>query len=526
MAYPTVKKGAPETGAAHPYPTVRAQALHWITTTNHKEIGILYLVFSFISFTFAGILAMFIRAELAEPGPTILTADQYAQFFSTHGTTMIFLFIIPVFVGLGNYFVPLLIGAKDMAYPRINALGFWMLPPAAALIWIGRAGVGWTGYEPLTGILYSQDHSVDLWLAGLMIVGTSSILGGVNFLVTIFKLRKPGMTFWKMPLFVWAMMTTSIMVVMATPVLASGLTMALLDRTVGTCFFITSGACAPTFDPLTLHPMGSPGAPILWQHVFWFYSHPAVYIMVLPGMGAVSEVIPKLAHKPIFGYKSMAVALFAIGFVGFLVWAHHMFTTGISLTVREPFMFATMAVAVPTGVKIFNWLATLWRGSISLKTPMLYAVGFLALFTIGGISGVYQASIPVDYELRNSYWVVAHLHYVLFGGSVMALFAAMYFWYPTMTGRMYNERLGQIHFVLTFIGMNLTFFTMHFIGLAGMLRRTFDYSIELRYWPELAPLNLVASIGAFILGVGQLPFFYNMIVSKWRGKPAPADPWA
>jgi len=516
VAYPTLEKKPVASEAAHERPTWRRYALHWLTTTNHKDIGILYIVFSFFAFIVGGVLAMFIRAELATPGPTLMNEDTFAQFFSTHGTTMIFLFIIPVFVGLGNYFVPLMIGAKDMAYPRINALGFWMLSPAAALIWFGRAGVGWTGYEPLTGILYSPDHSVDMWLAGLMIVGTSSILGGINFLVTIFKLRRPGMGFWKMPLFVWSVMTTSIMVVMATPVLASGLTMALLDRSVGTCFFLTTGACAVV----------NPGAPILWQHVFWFYSHPAVYIMVLPGMGAISEVIAKMAHKPIFGYKSMAVALFGIGFVGFLVWAHHMFTTGLSLTVRAPFMLATMAVAVPTGVKVFNWLATLWRGSISFRTPLLYAVGFLALFTIGGISGVYQASIPVDYELRNSYWVVAHLHYVLFGGSVMALFAAMYFWYPNMTGRMYNERLGQLHFALTFVGMNLTFFTMHFIGLSGMLRRTFDYTIELRYWPELAPLNLVASIGGVILGAGQLPFLYNMIVSKWKGKPAPADPWA
>ena len=526
MAYPAVGERTAETGAEYGRQTARKSAYHWLTTTNHKEIGILYIVFSFIAFVVGGILAMFIRAELSESGPTILTADRYAEFFSTHGTTMIFLFIIPVFVGLGNYFVPLLIGAKDMAYPRINALGFWLLPPAAALIWFGRAGVGWTGYEPLTGILYSRDRSVDMWLAGLLIVGTSSILSGLNFLITIAKLRKPGMGFWQMPLFVWAVMTTSIMVVMATPVLASGLTMAFLDRNVGTCFFVTTGACAVPNTVIPSQPLGTPGVPILWQHIFWFYSHPAVYIMVLPAMGAISEVIPKMAHKPIFGYKSMAVALFGIGFVGFLVWAHHMFTTGLSLTARVPFMLATMAVAVPTGVKIFNWLATLWRGSISFQTPMLYAIGFLSMFTVGGITGVYQASIPVDYELRNSYWVVAHLHYVLFGGSVMGLFAAMYFWFPAMTGRMYNERLGQLHFALTFIGMNLTFFTMHFIWLSGMLRRTFDYTAELAYWPELAPLNLISSVGSFILGVGQMPFFYNMIVSKYKGKPAPADPWA
>jgi len=518
VAYPTVRKGGTE--VVYEAPTWKAFFLRWLTTTNHKDIGVLYIVFSFGSFVFAGILAMFIRAELAVAGPTILDETRYAQFFSTHGTTMIFLFIIPVFVGFANYFVPLLIGAEDMAYPRINALGFWMLPPAAASIWIGEADVGWTGYAPLTNRLYTPGYGVDLWLVGLMIVGTSSILGGINFLVTIIKLRRPGMTVWKMPLFVWAMLTTSIMVVMATPVLASGLTMAFLDRNVGTCFFVTTGACGPAGSA------GNPGDPILWQHVFWFYSHPAVYIMILPAMGVVNEVLPKMVRKPVFGYRAMALAIFSIGFIGFLVWAHHMFTTGLSLTIRAPFMLATMAVAVPTGVKIFNWLATMWRGSISFKTPLLFTVGFLALFTIGGINGVYQGSIPVDYKLQESYWVVAHLHYVLFGGSVMGLFAAVYFWYPTMTGRMYNERLGQIHFLFTLVGMNLTFFTMHFIGLSGMLRRTFDYSSELPFWPELGPLNFLASIGAFALGFGQLPFFYNVIVSKWKGRPAPADPWA
>jgi len=514
VAYPTVAKPAAKT--AHEGPTAREFLLKWLTTTNHKEIGILYITFSFAFFVLGGILAMFIRTELAVAGPTIIGEATYAQFFSTHGTTMIFLFIIPVFVGFGNYFVPLLIGAKDMAYPRINALGFWLLPGAAALIWIGQADVGWTGYTPLSSNnIFTLGRGVDMWLAGLVIIGTSSIIGAINFLVTIAKYRKPGMTFRKMPLFVWSILTVSIMIVMATPVLASTLTLAFLDRNLGTCFFNTVGACS-----------GNEGQPILWQHLFWFYSHPAVYIMVLPAMGVINEVLPKMVRKPIFGYYAMAIAMFGIGFVGFLVWAHHMFTTGLSLTVRAPFMLATMAVAVPTGVKIFNWLATIWRGSVSFKTPLLYAVGFIALFTIGGITGVYQASIPVDYQLQDTYWVVAHLHYVLFGGSVMGLFAACYFWFPTMTGRMYNERLGQIHFVVTFIGMNLTFFTMHFIGLFGMLRRNYDYIAELNYWPQLAELNLLSSIGAFILGAGQLIFFYNLIVSKYKGKRAPADPWA
>jgi cytochrome c oxidase subunit 1 len=515
VAYPTVDEARGQ--VTHEGPTTRGVLLHWLTTTNHKDIGVLYIVFAFVFFVMGGVLAMFMRTELALPGPTLLSEKVYSQFFSTHGTTMIFLFIIPVFIGFGNYFVPLMIGAKDMAYPRINALGFWMQLPAAALIWLGQANVGWTGYAPLTNVQYAQDPSVDLWLMGLVIVGTASILGSVNFLVTILKLRRPGMGIWKMPLFVWSVLTIAVMIVMATPVLASALTLAFLDRNIGTCFFVTTGACGTGM---------AQGDPILWQHLFWFYSHPAVYIMVLPAMGVINEVIPKMVRKPIFGYKAMAVAMFGIGIVGFLVWAHHMFTTGLSLTVRAPFMLATMAVAVPTGVKIFNWLATMWRGSISLATPMLFALGFLGLFTIGGITGVYQASIPVDYKLQESYWVVAHLHYVLFGGSVMGLFAAMYFFFPTMTGRMYNERLGQIHFVLTLVGMNLTFFTMHFIGLSGMLRRTFDYTSELPYWPELASLNLISSLGAFLLAAGQLPFFYNMIVSRWKGRPAPADAWA
>jgi len=517
VAYPAVDRASGK--VAHEGPTTREFLLKWFTTTNHKDIGVLYIVFAFVFFILGGILAMFMRTELAAPGPTLLSEDTYSRFFSTHGTTMIFLFIIPVFVGFGNYFVPLMIGAKDMAYPRLNALSFWLQLPAAALIWLGQANVGWTGYAPLTQVLYTPGPSVDLWLAGLIIIGTASILGSVNFLVTIMKLRRPGMTIWKMPLFVWSVLTIAIMIVMATPVLASALTLLLMDRNVGTCFYAVTASCGPPTG-------GNMGDPILWQHLFWFYSHPAVYIMVLPAMGIINEVIPVMVRKPIFGYKAMAIAMFAIGFVGFLVWAHHMFTTGLSLTVREPFMLMTMVVAVPTGVKIFNWLATMWRGSISFRTPMLFAIGFLALFTIGGITGVYQASIPVDYKLQETYWVVAHLHYVLFGGSVMGLFAGVYFFFPTMTRRMYDERLGQVHFLLTLVGMNLTFFTMHFIGLSGMLRRTFDYTTELTYWPELATFNLLSSIGAMVLAFGQLPFFYNMIVSRWRGRPAPANPWA
>jgi cytochrome c oxidase subunit 1 len=460
-------------------------------------------------------MALLMRTTLAYPGASIVDNGTYNRLFSTHGTAMIFLFIIPVLIGFSNYFVPLLIGAKDMAYPRINALGYWMIPPAGTLILIGNAPVGWTGYVPLA---IQEGASVNFWLAGLIIIGTSSIIGSVNFLVTIFKLRAPGVTFKNLSLFVWSVLTTQLMVLMATPVLAAALTMVLADRLLHTCFFSTFAACTSSGQAL--------GDAVLYQHLFWFYSHPAVYIMILPSMGMISEVIPVMSRKPIFGYKAIAYSTVAIGLLGFTVWVHHMFTTGIDIWVRIPFMIATVTIAVPSGVKVFNWLATMWGGKILLSTPMLFAIAFLSMFVIGGISGVFQASIPVDYQLQDTYFVVAHLHYVLFGGSVMGLFAAVYFWFPTMTGRRYNERLGQLHFVLTLVGMNLAFFTQHFIGLSGMLRRTFDYTPELTYWPELSPLNFLSSVGAFLLAFGQLPFFYNVIVSKWRGPVAPADPWA
>ncbi|HKZ47514.1 MAG TPA: cbb3-type cytochrome c oxidase subunit I [Thermoplasmata archaeon] len=496
MAYPATAAEAHETA----YPS--GGVWRWLTTTNHREIGLLYITFSFTSFFVGGIFALLMRTELAYPGQQVIGDDLFNRLFSTHGTTMIFLFIIPVLVGFGNYFVPLMIGAKDMAYPRINALGFWLIPPAAILIWIGAPAVGWTYYAPLTSKDISPGIDVDLGLLGLILIGTSSILGGINFLVTIFKMRAPGVKFSNMPLFVWGMLVTSAMVVLATPVLASALGMAFLDRNLGTCFFPTVvGACgSATVDP------------ILWQHLFWFYSHPAVYIMVIPAMGIISEVLPAMAGKPIFGYKAIAYSSVAIGFLGFGVWAHHMFTTGISTELRIPFMLVTVIIAIPSGVKIFNWTATLWRGRILIEAPTLFALAFIGLFTIGGISGVYNASIPVDYQLQDTYWVVAHLHYVLFGGSVMGVFAGAYFWYPYITRRMYDRNLAWAHFILTVVGMNLTFFTMHYLGLMGMPRRIADYRTE------FAGLNLLASLGSGILGLGQLVFAYNMIVSRHKGK--------
>lgn len=495
--------------------TSRSRLKRWLTTTNHKEIGILYIVTSFGFFIVGGVLALLMRTNLAYPGQSIVDNGTYNRLFSTHGTTMIFLFIIPVLTGFGNYFVPLLIGARDMAYPRINALGYWLLPPAGILIYIGNAPVGWTGYVPLS---IQEGASVNFWIVGLLIVGTSSILGAINFIVTIFKLRAPGVTFRNLPLFVWSVLVTAFMVVLATPVLAAGLTMVLTDRLLHTCFFSTLSGCTSGGTAL--------GDPILYQHLFWFYSHPAVYIMILPAMGMISEVIPVMSRKPIFGYRAIAYSTVAIGLLGFTVWVHHMFTTGIDLTVRVPFMIATLTIAVPSGVKVFNWLATMWGGKILLKTPMLFAIGFLSMFVIGGISGVFQASIPVDYQVQDTYFVVAHLHYVLFGGSVLGLFAGTYFWYPRMTGRMYDERLGKLHFWLTMIGLNMVFFTMHFLGLMGMPRRYASYTELLPFQPLLLPLNQLATIGAFILAFGQLPFIYNMIRSRWVGRVVVEDPWA
>jgi cytochrome c oxidase subunit 1 len=497
------------------YPTLGQTLKRWLTTTDHKEIGILYIVTSFSFFLLGGVMALLMRTNLAFPGSDFVDAETYNRLFSTHGTTMIFLFIIPVLVGFGNYFVPLLLGAKDMAYPRINALGFWLIPPAGAIILIGNAPVGWTGYTPLS---IQAGTSVNFWIVGLLILGISSLLSSVNFIVTIVKLRAPGVTFRNMSLFVWSILVTAFMILLAVPVLTAALVMVLTDRIVGTCVFNTLGACAQGGAVL--------GDPLLYQHLFWFYSHPAVYIMILPAMGMISEVVPVMSRKTIFGYRAMVFSLVAIGLLGFTVWVHHMFVTGLDITARIPFMLATMTIAVPSGVKVFNWLATMWGGKILLKTPMLFAIGFVSMFVIGGISGVFQASIPVDYQVEDTYFIVAHIHYVLFGGSVLGLFAGTYFWFPRITGRMYNERWGKIHFVLTLVGLNMVFFTMHFLGLAGMPRRYADYTTLLPFQPILLPLNQFATIGAFVLAFGQLPFFYNMLKSRWTGPVVAEDPWA
>src|SRR5215210_6960170 len=494
-------------------PAYRGGLYEWLTTTDHKKIGVLYVINSFVMFFIAGALALVVRAELAQPGLQIFAGNEHAynETFSIHATVMIFLFIIPMLAGLGNFAVPLMIGAPDMAFPRINALSFWMLPLGAVLLLAGfltpggAAAAGWTSYPPLSerGPLSSPGPGQDLWIVSLVLIGTSSILGGINFLVTIFKMRAPGMTLFRMPIMVWTVLTTSVLVVMATPVLTSALVMLFIDRNYGGHFF----------DPFR------GGNAVLYQNIFWFYSHPAVYVMVLPAMGVISEVLPVFSRKPLFGYKAFVFATAGIGALGFSVWAHHMFTTG---AVFLPFFsLMTFFISVPTGVKMFNWIFTMFRGQLRFSTPLIFAIGFLTMFLIGGINGAFSASVPVDYALHDTYWVVAHLHYVLFGGSVFGVFAGFYYWFPKMTGRMLNETVGKAQFVLMFVGFNLTFFPMHVLGLSGMPRRIADYA-STAGWNEL---NLAATIGGFMIAASMIPWLVNIAVSLRGGRIAGDDPW-
>ena len=480
----------------------------YLTTTDHKKIGILYTISSFIFLAIGGLLALGVRTELAQPGLQFMDESVYNQLFTMHASIMIFWVIIPFLAGIGNYIVPLQIGAADMAFPRINALSFWMIPfsgliAASGFFLGGAADAGWTAYPPLSSITYSPGPGMNLWIMAVVLVGTSSILGAVNFLVTVFRMRAPGMTLFRMPIMVWTIIVTSVLVLMGTPVLTSALIMLFVDRNFGGSFF----------DPTT------GGSAILWQNIFWFYSHPAVYIMVLPGMGVISEIIPVFSRKPLFGYRAFVFATAGIGALGFSVWAHHMFTTG---SVFLPFFSVmTFLIAVPTGVKMFNWIATLWRGQITLKTPMLFALGFLSMFLIGGINGVFSASVPVDYAIHATYWIVAHIHYVLFGGSFLAIMAGLYYWFPKMSGKMLDEGLGKLHFVIAMVGLNLTFLPMHSLGLMGMPRRIADYS-PTAGWNDL---NLAATVGGFLVGISTLPLLWNIYTSLRNGKDAGPDPW-
>jgi cytochrome c oxidase subunit 1 len=475
--------------------------------TDHKVIGIQYLVTTIFFFVAAGLMAMFMRAELARPGMQYVDTNAFNGLFSVHASLMIFLFIIPAFAGLGNYVIPLMIGAPDMAFPRLNALSYWLLPIAGLIMLSsflvpngGAFAAGWTNYVPLAE---SQADGNLMFQMGVQWAGASSIMTALNFLVTIITMRAPGMSFWRLPLLVWANFATSTLVVLATPFVAGSQFFIMFDRVLHTNFFRPD--------------LG--GDVIAYQHIFWFYSHPAVYIMMLPGFGIASEVISVFARKPIFGYRLMALSLMAILILGFSVWAHHMFVSGMQSWIRIPMMITTLVIAVPTGIKVFSWLATLWEGRIHFATPMLFASGFVSMFVIGGLSGIYLGSVPVDIHASDTYFVVAHIHYVLFGGSLFTIFAGIYYWFPKMTGRMYNERLGKLHFWLTFVGFNLTFFPMHWIGLQGMPRRVADYADQFADW------NMVISIASFGLGASTVVFLYNMIVSWRRGPKAPGNPW-
>ena len=488
-------------------PAPRAGLLSWLTTTDHKKIGILYLINSFSFFVIGGVLALLMRAQLARPNGHVLSAHAYNQAFTLHGTIMIFLVIFPLLAGFGNYFVPLQIGALDMAFPRVNALSFWLLPVGGLtilsgfLVKGGAAAAGWTSYVPLS---VQGKTGQDLWILGLMIVGTASILGAINFIVTILRLRAPGMSLTRMPIFTWSTLSTSFLVVLAAPVLTAGLIMLLSDRRFGTSFF----------DPV------HGGSVAHWLNTFWFFGHPEVYMLVLGAWGIVSEIIPVFSGKPLFSHQGVVMAFLAITGLSFTVWGHHMFTTGLVPSLSF-FSATTELISIPTGVLFWIWLATMWRGRIRLELPMLFACGFVAMFLIGGIDGVWLASPAMDYSIHDTFWVVAHIHYVLFGGAIFGIMAGMYYWFPKMAGRFLSKKLGLWHFWTMFVGFNLTFFPMHILGLKGMPRRIASYPAD-KGW---GTLNGIATLGSFLIAISILLFFINVFVSLRKPRTAPADPW-
>ncbi len=515
MSTATPTRPAPGgTGSARPFGVSRVESkgnilVNWITTTDHKKVGYLYLISSFIYFCIGGVMALVIRAQLFTPGLELMSKEQYNQLFTMHGTVMLLMFATPLFAGFANVLMPLQIGAPDVAFPRLNAFAYWLysfgslMAVAGFLTPSGAASFGWTAYTPLSLETFSPGIGPNLWVFGLGLSGFGTILGAVNFITTIITMRAPGMTMFRMPIFTWNTLVTSILVIMAFPVLAAALFALGADRVFG----------AHIYDP-------AGGGSLLWQHLFWFFGHPEVYIIALPFFGIISEVLPVFSRKPIFGYKTLVYATIAIAALSVTVWAHHMYVTG---SVLLPFFaLMTMLIAVPTGVKIFNWIGTMWRGSVTFETPMLWAIGFLITFTFGGLTGVILASPPLDFHVSDTYFVVAHFHYVVFGTVVFAMFAGFYFWWPKWTGKMLDERLGKIHFWMLFIGFHTTFLIQHWIGVMGMPRRYATYQPE----DGVTWMNQLSTIGAMLLGASLIPFFYNVWVT-YRKAPSVTvnDPW-
>jgi cytochrome c oxidase subunit I len=488
--------------------------LSWVATVDHKKIGLMYLFSALIFFLVAGVLALVMRIQLAIPENHFLSPETYNQIFTMHGTTMIFLVVVPALVGFANYLVPLMIGARDMAFPRLNALGFWVQALGGVMLYFsfatggvngGAPAIGWFGYAPLSETAFSYGPGVDYWVLGLLGIGVGTLTAGINLIATTICLRAPGMSIRRLPLFVWMTLVTGFLIVVVMPILNAGLVMLLIDRLLNAHFFRADTG----------------GSAVLWQHVFWAFGHPEVYIMVLPAFGMISEIVPVFSGKPIYGYDFVAASTVAIAFLSLTVWAHHMFAVGLGHTFDLFFGFTSMAIAVPTGVKIFNWTATMYQGRVRFTTPMMFAVGFLLMFTIGGLSGVAFAVVPIDWQLTDSYFVVAHFHYVLFGGTAFAVFGGAYYWFPKMSGRMLDERWGKVHFWLTLVGFNLTFMVQHVLGMFGMPRRVFTYPAL----PGWETMNMISTIGAFILGFSVLIFLVNVVMSLRSGEIAGDNPW-